>query len=71
MPKEGVVRPCAKAALSPWTDVGLSEKAAEAAVRVASLVPEVRTTDRLWSPSDRVSLYHRIFRDVLSFPESL
>lgn len=55
--KDTVLRKFAKAALDAGTDVMLSRKAAQAAARMISFVPEVATADPLWYPPDGLSLY--------------
>lgn len=57
MAKEGVVRQFAEAAFDAGTDVELSGNAAEAAVKVAFLVPEVASADPLWSSLNGLLLY--------------
>lgn len=53
-----MLRQFAEAAIDAGRDVELSWKAAEAADRVASLVPEAANADPLWSPPDGLPLYH-------------
>lgn len=69
--REAVVRRSAKAALDDEVSPELSEEAAKAAVRVASLMPQAATADPRWSPPDELSLYQRMSTDVPSFLRSL
>lgn len=65
--KEAAVRRFAKAALDSETDVELNGKAAEAAVKVAFLVPEAATADSLWSPPDGLRLFQCTTESVFFF----
>lgn len=67
MAKQAVVRHFAKACLDVLTDAELSGEAAEAAIKVAALVPKMRTADLLWSSPDQLPLYVGTIRDLLSF----
>lgn len=57
MAKRAVMRLFAKADLDAGTDAESGGEAAQAAIKGATLVPEVATADSLWSPPDKLALY--------------
>lgn len=69
--KENVLRQLKNAALNAWTGVELSEKAAEATIKVDSLKAGRTTKAKVWSLPDGLTLYQCISRDLHSSRVSL
>lgn len=65
--KGAVVGRFSKTFLGTETDLQLSRGAAETAVKVSFLVPEMGTANRLWSPPNCLLQYKYIIRDRLFF----
>lgn len=71
MAEKAAMKRFGNAALDAEKDAGLSRKAADTTIRVASLSPKVATGDPLWLLPSELSLWQCVTRRVPTFMRTL